>query len=202
MRVACALFLLATAVPAPADVKVKMSAGQMSVQAQNAPIGEILQRIADKTGMKVIWDGPRPQEPVKVTLADRSPLDAVLGVLEGRGINFAVVLDPTGSSVETLFLSTVPVKLRRPPPPPEPQVVPGDAETGMEAPPPIPPALDPATAGQERPAPPAPTAAPAAATPVPITLPTPPPPSVSPFTPQGPGPIILNLPGVTPIPPS
>ena len=39
-----------------------------------------------------------------VELRDRTPAEAVLGVLEGLGLNYALVLDATGTEVETLMI--------------------------------------------------------------------------------------------------
>jgi hypothetical protein len=186
-----------------AEVQIKVREGRMTVEAANVSIAEILDRLSKHTGMKVIYDGPPPTQNVKVSLTERTPADAVLGVLEGRGLNFAVIMNPAGTQVQTLLVSTVKSRVRPrtfvpeegPPsdlPMPDgaepPMSFVGSEETAVPAP--APPAV---------PLAPEPTQAPA--TPVPITMATPPPYTVSPFTPQGPGPVILQgIPGVTPIP--
>jgi hypothetical protein len=187
-----------------ADVQVKLRDGRMTIEATNVSIAEILDRVAKNTGMKVIYDGPPPTQNVKVSLTERTPADAVLGILEGRGLNFAVILNTAGTQVQTLLVSTVKTHIRTrtfvpengPPELPMPDGAEppmgfvGSEENAIPAPPP------PTIA-----APPEATTAPA--TPVPSTLATPIPPAVSPFTPQGAGPILLpGIPGVTPIPSS
>jgi hypothetical protein len=179
-----------------AEVQVKVRDGRMAIEAVNVPLREVIDRVANRTGMRVIYDGDPPQQLVKVSLSERSAADAVVGILEGRGVNFAVILNAAGTQVQTLLVSTV-----KPPPaavlPPE---EPAGEVNGPEVPPPPP---QPGTMAEEPRAAPPPTAPPAqqTPTPVPATLPTPIPPSVSPFTPQGPGPIILPIPGAT-TPPS
>jgi hypothetical protein len=190
--------MAALAVPCvcTADVQIKMHDGRMAIEAANASLAEVLDRVSKNTGMKVIYDGAPPTQTIKVSLTERSPADAVLGVLEGRGISFAVIMNPAGTQIQTLLVSTV--KTRIPPrtfvpeegPPPMP--MPDGAEppmAGMSSEPPPPPTI------------PVPEATTAPVTPVPVTMATPVPPAVSPFTPQGPGPVLLpNIPGVTPIP--
>jgi hypothetical protein len=206
MRVVLASLLAVVCAPcaAVADVQVKLHDGRMTVEAANASVADILDRIAKSTGMKVIYDGPPPMQSIKVSLTERSPADAVLGLLEGRGLNFAVIMNPAGTQIQTLLVSTVKPRVRPrtfvpeegPPsmPMPDgaepPMGIAGSEETAVPMPPPptIPVAPEPPAGG-------------AAATPVPITMATPIPPSVGPFTPQGPGPILLpGIPGVTPIP--
>jgi hypothetical protein len=197
--------LAAVSVPAAAaDMQIKMHDGRMAIEAANVSIAEILDRLSKQTGMKLIYDGPPPTQNIKVSLTYRTPADAVLGVLEGRGLNFAVIMNPAGTQVQTLLVSTVKSRARPrtfvPEEGPPPMPMPDGAEPPQfmgndgseEAVPPPPPPTVPVAAE--------PSAVPA--TPVPITMATPPPFDVSPFTPQGPGPILLpGIPGVTPIPP-
>jgi hypothetical protein len=192
--------LLLSGFPARADVKVSLKGGKMDIVATKATVKEILDRVASVTGMKVIYDGPVPVKAITKSVPDRTPANAVLGILEGEGINFAVILSQDGTKVETLLV-TGPSKAR--PAPAGPAGMPPAADTGWavevdEPPPPPPPPGDPG-------APPAPPADAAAAgqatsTPPPITLATPTPYASSPFTPQGAGPILLPPPYGTPAP--
>src|SRR5437762_1513002 len=94
-----ALLLSAAAAPGP-SVRVKLANGHLSIDAANASLAEILQKVSDRTGMRVIWDGPPPTQPVKkITVADRSPADAVLNLIDGHGYNYAVVLSPSGQQI-------------------------------------------------------------------------------------------------------
>lgn len=184
-----------------AGVKVALKDGRMGIVADKALVKDILDEVASVTGMKVIYDGPLPGKPITKTVPDRTPADAVLGILEGEGINFAVILNPAGTQIETLLV-TGPSKARGGPAP-APGMPPAPEPTdwaveGVEPPPPPPPP-DQAVP----PVPPPGEEQKAEATPPPATLPTPPPDlSVRPvFGPQGPGPVLLPLPGVTPTPP-
>ena len=64
----------------------------------------MLDGLARKTRMKVVYEGPVPRTPVTVELRGRTPAEAVLGVLEGLGLNYALVLDVSGTEVETLMI--------------------------------------------------------------------------------------------------
>jgi hypothetical protein len=84
--------------------------------------------------MKVVNEGPPPRQPLTLTLAGRTPAEAVLGVLDGLGLNYALKMDLTGTRVETLILSgaappstatpqpVTPAPVVRPPQPVAPQV--------------------------------------------------------------------------------
>src|SRR5215213_5249686 len=93
---ACGILLTANA-GVHADVQVKLRGGRMTVVAQNVPLHAVLDRMASQTGMKIIYDGPPPQQMVKLSLSERTPADALVDVLDGRGINFAVILNPAGT---------------------------------------------------------------------------------------------------------
>jgi hypothetical protein len=106
MRVGLALPLLAlVAAPAAADIDVRMSAGRVDVHVKAAPLTEILDRLSRQTGMKVVYEGAPPRQLVTAALDGRTPAEAVLAVLEGLGLNYAVVMDASGQRIDTLLLA-------------------------------------------------------------------------------------------------
>jgi hypothetical protein len=90
---------------ASAEVMVRVSGDRVAVRATAAPLADVLDRLARQTGMAVVYEGPPPRQPVTVAFEGRSPTEAVLGLLEGQGLNYALVADPTGRHVATLVLS-------------------------------------------------------------------------------------------------
>lgn len=92
---------------APAEVMIRVAGARVDVTATAAPLNEILDRLARQTGMKVVYEGPAPRQPVTISLQGRSPAEAVLGLLEGLGLNYALVGDTTGTKVQTLILAGV-----------------------------------------------------------------------------------------------
>jgi hypothetical protein len=190
--------LLSVTTATRADVQVKLAEGQLTLDARGASIQEILAQIKEQTGMTVIYDGVPPSQRLEMSLSSVTPVTAVLKVLEGRGLKFAMVTDPTGARVETLLISTVPTTVRAAAP------AAFDENEGMypmpeyvTEEPPVP-EMPPGTMGGHPENPGLPSEAQPA--PTPYVPPTPPPPPASPFTPQGQGPIILPLPGATPAP--
>jgi hypothetical protein len=106
MRLAAACVALAlAAAPAAAEVVVRVSGGHVDLTATAAPLADVLDRLARQTGMKVVYEGPAPRQLVTVTLHGRTPAETVLAVFEGLGINYALVADPTGASVQTLVVA-------------------------------------------------------------------------------------------------
>jgi hypothetical protein len=101
--VAAIVFLGASA--AGAEVMVRVSGDRVDVRATAAPLADVLDRLARQTGMAVVYEAPPPRQLVTIAFEGRSPTEAVLSLLEGQGLNYALVADPTGRRVATLVLS-------------------------------------------------------------------------------------------------
>lgn len=106
MKVRAVLALLAVlAAPAAAEVTVRVTGGSVDLTATAAPLADVLDRLARQTGMRVVYEGAAPRQLVTLSLKGRTPAEAVLSVLEGLGVNFALVADPTGARVQTLVVA-------------------------------------------------------------------------------------------------
>ena len=112
MRLAGALLLSAfLAAPAAAEVTVRVvpatdaAASSVELTARAAPLAEVLDRLGRQIGMKVVYEGASPRQLVTLSLQGRSATETVLGLLEGQGLNFALVSDPTGTRVVTLLVA-------------------------------------------------------------------------------------------------
>ena len=128
---------------ASAEVSVTLRDGRLDIKAAAAPLSEVLGQLARQTGMKVVNDGPGMSTILNLSLEDRTPVEAVLGMLEGLGLNYAMATDGSGTQVETLIISGVaaPGPIMSPPVasyqaasaavparPPEPSAVDGEPE--------------------------------------------------------------------------
>lgn len=126
-----AALALGFSLPLQAGVEVTVTGDRLDVTAAQAPVSEVLDGLARKTRMKVVYEGPVPRTPVTLELRGRTPAQAVLDVLEGLGLSYALVLDVSGTEVETLMIvgtgaltaSAGPVRparsAQREPPPPK-----------------------------------------------------------------------------------
>jgi hypothetical protein len=175
-----------------AQTEVRRVGDKLDVRATAAPVSEVLDRIARETGMKVTYDGAPPRARVSVSLTGVTPAQAVLSVLEGQGLNYALRMDPRAVRVETLLMvagtgavgaGAGPAPMRPQPGPRvierEPDVTETDEEPPSEAPVPTP--------EERKPFPfPFPGGPPPTGPAMPLALPTPPPPAPSPAptTPQ------------------
>ena len=136
--------LLAVVPPATAGISVREAQGKVDVAAAAAPLADVLDRLARQTGMKVVYEGPAPRQLVTLSLVGRSPAEAVAAILEGQGLNYALVLDATATRVEKLLMtgsssparhvSSPPSQPRFTPPAPEPEPEPEPAEEPAPAP--------------------------------------------------------------------
>lgn len=183
-RVAVALSAVMAAALAPrpggTETEVRQVGDRVNVHVTASPVSEVLDRLARETGMKVTYDGPPPRARISLNLSGVTPAQAVLSVLEGQGLNYALRMDPTAKRVETLLMvaggpGSAATSAPRPPPPgaralerePEPTSAP-EEETPAEAP-----ASD--TPSQGRPG--FPVIPRPAGIAMPLTLPTPAPPA-------------------------
>ncbi|HEY7512767.1 MAG TPA: hypothetical protein VIG50_21075 [Vicinamibacteria bacterium] len=120
------------AAPLSAEVQVAVRDGRLDVTARSAPLSEVLDRMARQTQMRVTYEGAPPRQLVTATVQAATPALAVLSVLEGLGVNYALQLDATGQEVRTLLLIAAKggsVPARPAPDPPAPRM--------MAPPPPI-----------------------------------------------------------------
>jgi hypothetical protein len=86
------------------ETDVRKAGDRLDVRATTAPLSEVLDRLARETGMKVTYDGPPPRGRVSLTLSGVTSVQAVMSVLEGQGLNFALRMDPTSTRVDTLMI--------------------------------------------------------------------------------------------------
>lgn len=103
-RLPLALLLLAAS-PAWGDVTVTTEGERVSLRAVAAPLHTVLDQLARKTGMKVVYEGGQPRQPVTLTFEGRTVTEAVLAVLEGQGVNFGLRADESGSRVVNLIVA-------------------------------------------------------------------------------------------------
>ena len=102
-----ALTALAISTPGMAAVQVQVSGESVDIQATNAPLAEILDRLSRQTRMKIVYEGAPPRQMISLDLRGRTPVEAVVAALEGQGVNYALAMDATGTRVETLLVSGV-----------------------------------------------------------------------------------------------
>jgi hypothetical protein len=70
--------------------------GRLELSARAVPLADLLQCLAERTGLRVEYDGPAPRQAVSVALRGE-PLDRTLGsLLEGLGINYLLTRDASG----------------------------------------------------------------------------------------------------------
>jgi hypothetical protein len=204
------------AAPAAAEVTVRLipatpeSAALVELTAREAPLNEVLDRLARQIGMKVVYEGSSPRQLVTLSLQGRSPAETVLALLEGQGVNYALLADPSGAGVQTLLVagltpqgggpSVRPVPARgyplgnfrrssSPPPGSGPDVMETEGDDAEDEPVDQPGATDPQAASEPAGGPVLPGSPGAGPAQAPTPHPTPPPPAtnpfpVSPFAPQ------------------
>ncbi len=88
-----------------AQVELRRRGDRLDLVATAVPLSDLLQRLARETGMKVVYEGAPPRTLLTVSLLDRTPAEAVLGLFEGLGLNYAVSFDRTGARIDTLLLA-------------------------------------------------------------------------------------------------
>jgi hypothetical protein len=97
----CALLV---ARPSSAEVQVAVHPDRVDINARSAPLSEVLDRLAKQTQMQVTYEGAPPRTLVTAAVQSPTPAQALLSVLEGLGVNYALQLDPTGREVKSILV--------------------------------------------------------------------------------------------------
>jgi hypothetical protein len=95
---------LALAAATSGGVEVRKSGDSIDVRATATPVSEVLDRLGRQIGMKVVYETAPPRQSITLSFEGRTPADAVFGILEGLGLNYALVMDPSGTRVQTLLI--------------------------------------------------------------------------------------------------
>lgn len=88
------------------SVTVTRDGGRLDVEAQATPLSDVLDAVARELGASVEYEGTPPRFPVTLTLRGRTPAEAVLSLLDGTGVDFAVQLDDSGQGVVRLLVQS------------------------------------------------------------------------------------------------
>jgi hypothetical protein len=105
MRVWPTLVVLLVARPLMAEVTITPTGDQhVSVRVVAAPLAEVLDQLARRTGMRVSYEGSQPRQPITLTVEDRTTVQAVMAVMEGQGLNFGLRMDASGTRVDRLLV--------------------------------------------------------------------------------------------------
>src|SRR5688572_30706380 len=109
-----------------ARAEVIASAGKVTVRAERMPVNQILDRMAQATGMKLTYEGTRPQALVSIDVENVTEVAALLKLMEGLGISYVLQTDATGERVASLIVpgagaGSVVAANSKTPPPPEPE---------------------------------------------------------------------------------
>jgi hypothetical protein len=115
--------LLSLAVMAQPELNIQVRGSAVDIRAQRVPLQQVLDNLSQKTGMKVIYDTEPPQEIVTLDLRDMGMRGALMQLLQGHGLTYAVRMDPTGTRVETLLLTHGGGGALKAAPPPPPQMM-------------------------------------------------------------------------------
>lgn len=99
-----AVLLVLPLVIAAAAVEVRVDGERVSVRAEGALLSDVLDRIAEKTGMRVVWSPNMGRPLVTTKLEDCTPAEAVLKLMRGTVLNYALTTDPSGARVQTLLI--------------------------------------------------------------------------------------------------
>src|SRR5262245_11259916 len=110
MRIATSTLVLFLVVVRPAgaaaEVVVQARAGRVDIIANNVPLAEVLGAVADRTGMTLRFDGAPPRALVTKSLRGYWPAEAVLELLSGQPLSYAIAGDASGHRIQTLIVTT------------------------------------------------------------------------------------------------
>src|SRR5262245_5222453 len=104
-RVALVIALTFLAVRGSADeCRVERAGSALNIHAKAVPVAQVLDRIAQQTGITVTYLGTRPSTRVSLDYQNLSPREAVQRTLEGLGLNYVLKSDRTRQAVASLTI--------------------------------------------------------------------------------------------------
>jgi len=98
-----AVFLLAP--PAAPRLEVSASDGRLTIRATATPLADILDEVARKTGMAVVFETARPRQPVTANIQSLPEEEAIARLLHGQPVSWGVKLSANRRRVERLVLA-------------------------------------------------------------------------------------------------
>jgi hypothetical protein len=75
------------------------------IRTDATPVSDVLDALAKQAGVKIIYDGAPPRDPVTVDRRSHSLVEAIPALLEGLGLSYVLKMDDTGTKVDTLFVA-------------------------------------------------------------------------------------------------
>ncbi len=87
-----------------ADLDVQAKNGRVTLRVRAVPLVDVLERLSRETGLKLVYEGPRPFQRVTVTIQGMPESEALSQLFEGLGVNYAFHADPGGQRVEMLII--------------------------------------------------------------------------------------------------
>jgi hypothetical protein len=149
----CTALLLAAAAGATPELNIQLHDGTIDIRVRQVPLQQVLDQLAQKTGMKIVYDTEPPQDQISLELTGLGVPAAVTEILRGHGLHYVTMMDKSGQRVETLLLThgasgaVRPQAAAAPPPNPEehqeyyeePQEYPEPPPPPEQTPPPTPP---------------------------------------------------------------
>jgi hypothetical protein len=117
----------ATTAPAAPTLTVDERSHALKLEAVDAPLAVVLERIAERLQIRLVFEGPRPEMKVSASIAADNARALLESLLEPRHMRYATAIRKDDGRIETLVVVTgtsdprAPVAVAPPPPEPRPQ---------------------------------------------------------------------------------
>jgi hypothetical protein len=87
------------------EVNIELRGTTVDIRVRQVPLQQVLDQLAQKTGMKIVYDTEPPQDQVSMELTGIGVPAAVTELLRGHGLHYVTMMDRSGQRVETLLLT-------------------------------------------------------------------------------------------------
>jgi len=88
-----------------ADLDIQAKNGLLTLRARGVPLTDVLQSLSRQTGLRVVYEGPRPSHLITANIEELPEVEALSRLFEGLGVNYAYQSDASGQRVELLIVS-------------------------------------------------------------------------------------------------
>jgi hypothetical protein len=91
---------------APEAIEVRLEREALAVHTNGAPLASVLERIKQATGIELVFEGAPPRQLIRAQLRRPTIAAAIVDLMQGQSLSYAMQLDETGKKPLKLIVFT------------------------------------------------------------------------------------------------
>lgn len=98
--------VLATLHASAEAIEVRLEQDAVDIRTNGAPLASVLERIKQATGVDLVFEGPPPRQLIRAQLRRPTIAMAIMDLMQGQNLSYAMQLDETGRKPLKLIVFT------------------------------------------------------------------------------------------------